>query len=269
MYSVFVDDLIDLTEKTSIQIGFKYDHYSDVENQVSPRVALVHRYDNENIYKFMYTHSYREPSWREQYLAQPAFFSSTIDITPELVDAFELGYIRKIDLDSHIKINTYYLSNKDQIHAQNPTHTFQNSGDNDLYGLEIEYKNVLINNDQIYINYSYVEGDNVDDKLANSAESMVKAYYIHNINEALSISAIAKYVDEKERITIDLRDNVESYTLFDLSVNYQYKPSDVNVNLSVKNLLDETYYLPSPENTYPDDFERESRSIVLSLRKRF
>jgi len=269
MYSLYFDDLIDVTEQTSIQIGVKYDHYSDVESQASPRIALVHRYDDENIYKFMYTHSYREPSWREQYLAQPSFFSSTIDINPEIVDAYELGYIRKIGLKSHIKFNAYYLSNEDQIHAQNPTHTFQNNDDNDLYGIEIEYKNEFANNDQVYFNYSYVEGDNVADKLASSAEAMAKAYYIHNVNEVLTVSAIAKFVGDKGRIKADLRDDVSSYVLFDLSVNYQHQPTGISANLSVKNLFDETYFLPSPENTYPDDFERESRSIIFGLRKQF
>ena len=269
MYSLYADDLIDLTEQTSIQLGIKYDHYSDVESQASPRIALVHRYNNENIYKFMYTHSYREPSWREQYLAKPAFFNSTIDIRPETVDAYELSYIRKIDLKSHIKLNAYYLSNKDQIHAQNPTHTFKNNGDNDLYGFEIEYKNIFPNNDQVYINYSYVEGENVADELASSAETMAKAYYIHNINHALTISAIAKIIDKKGRIETDLRNDVDRYVLFDLSANYLLKSKDININLSVKNLFDKTYFLPSPEETYENDFEQEGRSILLGLRKKF
>ncbi|MCK4705475.1 MAG: TonB-dependent receptor [Gammaproteobacteria bacterium] len=269
MYSAYVDDLINFSEQTSIQIGVKYDHYSDVESQASPRIALVHRYDNENIYKFMYTHSYREPSWREQYLSQPSFFSSTLDVRPEQVDAYELGYIRKLNLKSHIKFNTYLLSNKDQIHAQNPTHTFQNNGDNNLYGYEIEYKNELGNNDQIYFNYSYVDGENVADQQAGSARTMVKSYYIHKLNHAFSVSAIAKFVGEKGRVESDLRDNIDSYALFDLSANYQNKSEKIDINLSVKNLFDETYYLPSPENTYPVDFEQEGRSILLSLRKRF
>ena len=275
MYSMYFDDLIDLTEQVSIQLGVKYDHYSDVGSQSSPRLALVYRYDNENIYKFMYTHSYREPSWREQYLSRPAFFSSTLDMTPELVDAYELGYIRKIDLKSHIKLNAFYLNNKDQIHAQNPATKFENSGDNDLYGVEIEYKNTFINHDQFYFNYSYVEGGNVGDNLANSAESMAKAYYVYAVDEALSVSLIAKYVDEKDRVETDLRSSVDGYVLFDLSLNYQYQPADININLSVKNLLDRTYYLPSPahptapEGTYPDDFEREGRSVLFSLRKGF
>ena len=269
MHSIYIDDLIDFTEQTSMQIGIKHDHYSDVESQVSPRIALVHRYDNENIYKFMYTHSYRDPSWREQYLAKKAFFSSTLDIKPEIVDAYELGYIRKINLKSHIKINTFFLSNKDQIHAQNSTHTFQNNGDNDLYGVELEYKNVFKNNNQIYFNYSFVDGKNVADEKASSANSLAKAYYLHNINNTLTVSTVAKYVGKKERIESDLREPVDSYVLFDLSANYLHKPTDININLSIKNIFDETYYLPSPENTYPNDFEQEGRSILFSLRKKF
>lgn len=269
LYSFYADDLIDFTEKTSIQLGFKFDHYSDVDDHFSPRVAMVHRHDNENIYKFMYTHSYRVPSWREQYLNVQAFFRSTPDIKAELADTYELSYIRKIDLKSYLKLNAFYLSNKEQIHAQNPSHTFKNNSDNDLYGVEIEYKKHFSDKDQFYFNYSYVEGENVDDKLASAAESMAKAYYIHNITDSLSLSAVAKFVDEKNRIEADPRDDVDSYALVDMSMRYQYKPADIDINLSVKNLFDETYYLPSPENTYPDDFEQEGRVIFIGLRKTF
>lgn len=114
-----------------------------------------------------------------------------------------------------------------------------------------------------------MEGGNVADTLASSAEVMAKGYYLHNINDALSISTVAKFIGEKGRIDADLRNAVDSYTVFDMSINYQHKPADINVSLSVDNLFDETYYLPSPENTYPDDFEREGRSIMLGLRKGF
>ena len=269
MYSLYFDDLIDLSESTSMQFGIKYDNYSDVSNQTSPRLALVHRYDDENIYKIMYTSSYREPSWREQYLSGASFFSADINVQPETVDAFEFSYVHKMDLESYLKINTFYLKNKDQIHAQNPTHTFQNNGDNDLYGLKLEYRAHITSDDHVYFNYSYVDGENVGDVLASSASHIAKAYYTHELNSSLSVSALAKFVGDKSRIELDSRDEVDSYTLFDLAVNYKHKASATDVNLSIKNLFDETYYLPSPENTYPDDFEREGRSILLSVKKRF
>jgi outer membrane receptor protein involved in Fe transport len=199
-----------------------------------------------------------------------AFYSSTLDVKPEIVDAYEFGYIHKIDLKSHIKANTYYLINKDQIHAQNQTHLFQNSGNNNLYGFELEYKKLFENNDQFYVNYSYVEGGNVSNEtLASIAESMVKAYYIHVVNEALSLSTIVRVVGSKDRIESDVRNSVDGYALADLSINYEFAPEDISVNLSVKNIFDKKYYLSSPDNTYPDDFEQEGRSILLSLRMGF
>ena len=278
LVSIYIDDLIDLTEKTSVQLGVKYDHYSDVDNQHSPRLALVHRYDDENIFKFMYTSSYREPAWREQYLTQASFFKSTIDIMPEQVDAYEVAYIKKVGLEGHLEINAYYLQNKDQIHAQNLTNTFVNSGDNDLYGAEIEYKYVFQDNDQLYLNYSNVAGENVGDKLAGSARNLGKFYYIYKASDALSLSVVGRYVSSKDRIKEDTRNKVDCYSLFDFSINYNVKQADLDINISVKNAADKKYYLPSPtypaspttlNATYPDDFEREGRSLLLGLRKGF
>ena len=269
MFSVYFDDVIDFSEKTSLQLGIKYDNFSDVADQFSPIFALVHRYDNENIFKFMFSHSYREPAWRERYLNQASFFSSDINVEPETVDAFEISYIHKIGLNDFFKVNTFFLKNEDQIHAQNTSTTFQNNGDNDLYGFELEYKSNLTKKDQVYINYSFVDGENIDDTLAYSAKNIVKANYTHHLTDTLSVSALTKFVDEKARTETDSRDEVDSYVLFDMSINYQHKSSDIDFNLSIKNLFDETYYLPSQENTYPDDYEREGRTILFALKKRF
>ncbi|MDH5767013.1 MAG: TonB-dependent receptor, partial [Gammaproteobacteria bacterium] len=278
LVSIYIDDLIDLTEKISVQLGVKYDHYSDIDNQHSPRVAMVHRYDDENIFKYMYTSSYREPAWREQYLTQASFFKSTIDIRPEQVDAYEVAYINKIGQEGHLEVNAFYLKNKDQIHAQNLTNTFINSGDNNLYGAEIEYKYVFQDNDQLYFNYSHVVGENVGEKLAGSASYMSKFYYIYRVSDALSMSAMAKYVSSKDRIKEDAREKVDCYSIFDFSINYNVKQADLDINLSIKNVADKRYYLSSPtypaspaslNATYPDDFEREGRSFLVSVRKGF
>ena len=269
MYSLYVDDLINFDEKNSAQIGIKVDHYNDVAKEVSPRLALVHRYDDKNIYKFMYSHSYREPSWREQYVGISSFFSSSDNIVPEVVDAYELGYIRKFNSKNHLKLNTYYLSNKDQIHAQNSTRTFMNSGDNDLYGVEMEYRHSFFEKDELYFNYSYVDGHNVTNRLANSASNMLKAYYIHNYSSSLYISGLAKFTDSKNRIETDSREDVESFSVFDLSVVYKHKSSKTTVNLSVKNLFDETYYFAAPNSTYSGDYEQEGRVYQLGIQKGF
>ena len=267
--SYYIDDLIDINEHTSVQLGAKFDHYSDVKDQFSPRLAVVHRYDDENIYKLMYTRSYREPSWREQYLVGAHYFNADPNVQEESVDAYEAAYIRKFGIKNDIKFNAFYLKNKDQIHAQDTPRVFTNRGDNELYGLETELKTQLRESDQFYLNYSYVDGSNVSGSLANSAQHMARAYYIYNMTEHLSLSPLIKYVGEKGRVQADTREDVDDYLTADVSAVYTYEPSDLTVSMSVKNLFDTTYYLPSPDNTYPGDFKQEGISFLLRLEKRF
>lgn len=268
--SYYLDDLIDLSEQTSIQLGAKFDSYSDVKDQFSPRVAIVHRYDNDNIYKLMYTHSYREPSWREQYLNGEHRFQATLNIKPESVDAYEAAYIHKFNSKSNLKLNTFYLFNQDQIHAQNITSTYQNNGNNKLYGLEAEYMTQFSADDKLYINYSYVDGKNTSASLAGSTQNMASAYYLYNLYNNLTFSSIVKYVGEKERTGTDSRTTkVDDYTVIDLTSVYTYRPYDLSMTFSIKNIFDEKYHLPSPENTYPNDFEQAGRSFLLRLSKSF
>lgn len=267
--SLYIDDLINIDEKTSLQVGVKLDHFSDVKDQLSPRLAVVHRYDDENIYKLMYTHSYREPSWREQYLVGAHYFSADPNVKPETVDAYEAAYIHKFGMKNDLKFNAFYLNNKDQIHAQDATRVFTNRGDHELYGLETELGLKVAEDDRFYLNYSYVDGSNVSGSLANSAQHMARAYYIYNVYENLTFSPILKYVGEKGRVSTDAREDVDDYVTLDLSVAYMYKPSDISISVSVKNVFDTTYYLPSPEGTYPNDFEQAGSSFLIRLSKEF
>ena len=74
------------------------------------------------------------------------------------------------------------LQNEDQIYyeASSPTEpTFFNGKGTDIYGTEVEFKGNLTASDQIYLNYSYVDGEESNgDNLANVAQHMAKAYFV-------------------------------------------------------------------------------------------
>ena len=268
-YTFYIEDLINIDEKFSLQLGLKLDKFSDVDTQLSPRIASVYRHDNENIFKFMYTRSFREPSWREQYLTRPAFFRSTGDLVEEKVEAYEASYIKKSGIEDYFKVNAFYLENKDQIHAQNSTNTFLNNGDNELFGAEFEYKKKIALDDVLYLNYSYVDGKNVFDELASSAQHMSRMYYIHQLSDMFSLSGTVKYVGDKERVVGDVREKVKSYTTLDLAFNYSNESTGIGMTLGVTNALDKKYVMPSPANTYVDDFEQMDIGFYFSVKGRF
>lgn len=267
--TLYLHDLISINEKYALELGIKHDRFNDVSSQTSPRIGFVHRYDEENIYKLMFTHSWREPSWREEYLSGSPSVSSSKNRV-ETVNAYELSYIRRFGLSDSFKLNAYYLDNRDQIHAQNATQTFENSGDGELYGYEAELKTHLGSKGQLYLNYSYVDGSNVLDTLSNTAHHMAKGYYIHAFTPSFSLSGLAKYVGEKSRIEGDVRKNrVDDYATLDVSAVYAHKNSGMTFTASVKNLFDTLYYLPSPNGTYPNDFEQEGVNFLVRMEKRF
>ncbi len=267
--SFYIDDLINLSEKISVQLGLKIDAHSDVKTQYSPRLAMVYRYDDENIYKIMYTNSFREPSWREQYLAGAPYHKPTANLESESVDAFEAAYIKKFAHNKDFKINIFYLFNKDQINAQNADKTFRNSGDGEIYGFESEFRTSLTDNDQLYLNYSFADGENTSGVMANSAQSMAKLYYIYNINSMFALSSIIKYISDKDRADGDDREKVDAYTTVDFTATYSYKPSNLTISLSVKNIFDEHPVLSSPVDTYPADFKQDGQSFLIRMSKRF
>ena len=267
--TAYIEDMFDFGDKNTAQIGAKLSQYNDADDQYAIRLALVHRYSDEDIFKAMFSQAYRESSWREQYLTAPAFFKPNILLDVEKVDAYEIAYIKKISHRNFFKVNAFYLENSEQIDAQNTINTFNNTDNNDLHGIEIEYETDITNNDVLHINYSYIEGSNVSGELANSAQNLAQIYYIYHLSEKWSYSGLLKYTGEKERVEQDTRDKVDAYSLLDLTLTYKQNRHALTFNASVNNFLDETYYLPSPQGTYPDDFEQQGRTFMLRLSKRF
>ncbi len=265
----YIEDQYDFNEQTSIQLGAKYSDYDDVDEQSAVRMAVVHRMDDENIFKAMFSQAYREPSWREQYLNAQAYFQPNLALDPEQVDAFELAYIHKKGHREFFKINAFHLKNTDQIDAQNATRTFTNSDENKLTGFEVEYETGVFGGDIVGVNYSYINGDNVTNALANSAESLLRAYYLHRYSSDWTVTGLFKYVGGKGRTQLDSRDDVDAYSLVDVTANYTGLGENSKLSISIKNLLDEEYYLPSPNGTYPGDFEQSGTTLLLRLSKEF
>jgi len=266
----YIDDLIEVSEQVSIQLGAKLEAYSDVDTQFSPRVALVYRHDDQHIFKAMYSHSYREPAWREQYVkASSVFYRSNAELEVELVDAYELAYIHKWVDQSDIKLNIFYLENRGQIQADTGMSLYENKAQNILYGSEVEYSRNVGQKHRLALNYSYVNGDNVGDELANTSSHMAMLYYIHQINQAWSASALYKFVGEKQRIAIDEREVVERYSTVDIATQYNAAETGWSLTAGVKNVFDEDVILPAPVGTYVGDFEQDGRSFFVRVGKEF
>ena len=231
---------------------------------------MVYQANPENIFKAIYSRSHRNASWQEMFTINNVARTGNPQLNPERVDAFEAAYIKKITSDSHLQANLFYLMNKDQISNSTTDPEFKNLVDTDIHGLELEYKGNLTQNDQLYVNYSYVEGkDNRNVSLSNVAHHLAKGYYIFNFNDSFSISTVVKHVGAKRRVSGDDRSKVKAYSTLDASLRYENLKHDYSLTASLKNIFDEDVRYPSQPNTYNEDYRQEGRNFLVAFTKEF
>ena len=62
---------------------------------------------------------------------------------------------------------------------------------------------------------------------------------------------------------------MDAYTTVDSAMQYKNYSQNYDVTLSVKNIFDQVGRYPSLPMTYVDDYSKEGRTFMLSVRKEF
>ncbi len=266
---LFLQDRFSYNENLSMQAGLNVEKVTRMKTQYNPRLSIVYQSDDHNIYKAIYSRSSRTPSWQELFTINNHARVGNLDLDPETVNAFEAAYIRKMGVDAFLQLNLFYLLNDKQIDNNNQEHQYRNASDSKIYGAEVECKTPIGLNDTLYMNYSYVYGqENDDDPLANSARHMAKGYYLHQFNDALDLALVGKYVGSKTRMKGDNRPKLDSYTTLDVTLGF-HDNDDLNIRLSVQNIFDADVRYPSVPHSYVNDYPQEGRHLMITLTKGF
>lgn len=265
-----LQDQMEIGTQLGLLYGINIEKTSLSEVQYDPRISLVYQSDMQRIFKAIYSHSHRNPSWQELYTLNNTARVGNTDLKPETVDAFELAFIQKFSGTSYLQADLFYLINKDQIDKNNAQHLYLNSHNTDIYGLELEVNTQILPQDRLYASYSYVDGsDDQGNPLANVAQHLAKASYLYNFSPEFSAGTVLKYVGNKSRVAGDQRDDTPSYFTADLSARYRNLAQQFNVTASVKNLADAEVVYPSEPYTYVNDYLQDGRTFLLTLSKEF
>lgn len=270
-----LQDEFQFSDHISFIYGFNYENTSYKDAGFEPRVSMVYQRDAENIFKTIYSRSHRNASWQEMFTMNNRARVGSIDLEPEIVDAFEVAYIKKFSADTYLQTNLFYLMNKDQIYNSSINPEYRNAVDTDIYGFELEYKGNISSVDELYLNYSYVDGKSYtqdegrSESIPNVAHHLAKGYYVYNLNSDLSLSGVVKYVGSKDRVFGDTRDKVKAYSTVDSSLYYKDPKYNYCVTLSIKNIFNTNITYPSPPNTYIEDYAQEGRTFLVTLKKEF
>ena len=266
-----IEDKYQYSQNLQLLYSINYEKNSHIDAVLNPKLSFIYQGSHEDIYKFSYSKSHRTPSWQEVFTINNSAKSGNVDLKAEKVDAYEGAYIKHFSNDSYVQANLYYLINKNQISYAKQEREYVNSTkDNTLYGAEVEYKGSITSKDNLYINLSYTNGENsTDGTLSYVSNFLFKGYYIYNILENLSLSTILKYSSKKGRVDIDPRDSLDGYTEVDSALVYKNYAHEYDITLSVKNMFDKDGRYPSTPFTYVDDYPKDGRTFLLTLKKEF
>jgi iron complex outermembrane receptor protein len=270
-YLFTIQDKYDYTDSLQFLTSLGYEHNTNAGHYLEPKLSMVYRKDSGDIFKILYSSSHRSPSWQELYTINNHARVGNKNLKPEKIQTLESSYIKQLSNNRFIQTTLFYLMNQDQIHNNTNNNQYINSNkNNDLQGIELEYKGYITPKDSLYLNMSYIDGENsYDQTLSLVSQFLVKGYYIYDINNNISLSTVAKYSSSKNRLSEDKRDKLDSTTIIDTTLNYKNHKHDYKLSFSIKNIFDtDTYYSAKP-NTYEDDYPQVGRNFILSFSKKF
>jgi outer membrane cobalamin receptor len=276
-----------LLGSSKLIIGTQWNNPENDESKLSPRLGLIHRFNNHWSTKVLYGEAFRSPYGSELYF-QSGFLLGEQDLKPEVIQTTEVQ-LNLEDEYMRLGLTLYHSKTTDSIGRSNTsgTNTFVNLTDEVTFnGVEFE-ADIRIDSDW-RMQGSYSFQNNKDEygqqQVMPAHQKMLKAGVVYSGVAATELGlwntylgAASKVEDLKYQNTIVVNPDAQSVNLLSLNMNMNVGQTfsipylnRTEVSLFANNLLDEEVFFPELGrrivNTYPQSHDR---SIYLSLEVSF
>lgn len=261
-----VSNVLELT------VGIRLDDYNDFGSTTNPRFAAVWQATDSLTTKVLYGSAFRAPT-----VAERAFINNPItignpDIKPETIDTYELVFNQKFSEQFNAAMNLYYYQAKDLI-VQDINFVYQNQGQQDGKGIELEF-NWQPNADwSVYSNFSYNDSEDPILKADKAwvARTMVDLDLRYSISEQWQASLQSHWIADRKRQTNDTREPIDDYVKTDINFTYQSPNGDWLAQLKIDNLFDQDIREPAPNSAlfalglgFPEDIPMAGRALYVT-----
>jgi len=227
----------------------------------NPKAGVTYKVSDNNNFYFSYARANREPSRSD--------FKSNIDIKPEQLNDFELGW-RHNSNKFNINTNVYYMLYNEQLVLTgniNDTGTLirANTGNSYRLGLEIDAVIQVSNKFTLQPNFTISSNKNketiasIDGELVNlgktnisfSPEFIAANVLVFQPKENLQFSFLSKYVGEQFMGNTDSEaSKLEPYFVNDLNITYEIKTNSVFKSIIFSGLVNNIFGKKYVSNGY-------------------
>ncbi|MEW5755701.1 MAG: TonB-dependent receptor [Pseudomonadota bacterium] len=257
--------------------GLRYDRYSDFGGTLNPRAALVWATDYNLTTKFLYGRAFRAPSFGELHVRNNPVLLGNEDLDPETIDTLEVvfDYRPTFDLESVLNLYTYRISDLIDYVPGTGGARAQNAKDQDGYGLELQIDWKLSKTLNVHGGFAWQRSKDSDTgaTVPDTPERMLRLAARWKLPSEWVLSPQLNWVADRERAAGDGRDQIDDYTLVDLTLRRAHIRKNWEFAASIRNLFDEDAREPSHYETFPvplapvpGDYPLAGRSLYVELR---
>lgn len=275
---VFLQDVWLLANDWELTAGLRYDNYSDFGSTTNPRLALVWSTSYKLTTKFLYGEAFRAPSFAQTRAINNPLILGNINLKPEEIKSYELAFDYRPNYELTLMTNFFYYDWSDIIQfipdLNNSTRTAQNSGEQTGYGMEFEATWQATDHFTLTGNFA-VQNSTDETQDVPAAKSPEKQLYLRAnwiLPKDWRINVRANWVMERNRLSGDIRPDIDDYLLFDLSLR-KVMSNSFEFSLTVNNLFDEDAREPSPNSDpmpfIPNDLPLSGRALLGEVRYNF
>lgn len=250
IWSLAGQDEWQIAENWQLTGGVRYDNYSDFGGTINPRVALIWDVNKQLTSKLLYGSAFRAPSFTEQgNLNGPAPLGNR-NLKPGTINTYEWAVDYRPFNSFRTSVNLYYYKIKDLIQvvsdAGKPTATFQNSGNQDGYGTELEWNWQIVENWTVMGNYAWQHA--VSD-LTNQRVTGVPEHHVYFATQwqflpKWHVQPQINWIGGRTSLPGDSR-ALNDYETIDVTLRGKKLFGHLNLAASIRNMFDVTYREPA------------------------
>ena len=266
----FIQDVWNFANDWELTAGLRYDDYNDFGNTLNPRLALVWSARHDLTVKALYGQAFRAPSFAEFYNQNNPVALGNDQLDPEEMETLELAF--DYHPQDHLRFGLNLFTYKwDDIIRFTPdgfgSLTAQNIGKQEGYGAEFEFDWKVNRNLKLISNYAYQhsEDEDLDENAGNAPQHQ---FYVRAAWEFMPNWTIApqwNFVMDRDRVEGDVRDDIDDYDIFDLTLRSKAFSNRWEVAVSARNLFNKRAFEPSQSSAFgaaiPNDLPLARRSF--------
>ncbi len=253
-----------IQQSSHVTLGLRYDEFSNIGSEVSPRLGLIHEIGEHYSLKLLYGSAFRAPTETELDLTNNPVLLGNQDLKPETVQSWDLIFL---GLLHHSSFSLGYFENhfEDaivQASVSDGLSQFQNVDMDPVKGIEFELSRELNDFWLVRVSYTHIsQNSELSFREADRLASIMVNYQQENFN----VNLIASYQGSREIPSdTDNRLALNSYGQLFAKFRYRFNPQ-WSVFMQVKNMLDEDFNTPSINTGLSEGVVNRGREIQIGM----